>query len=41
MLKISFQVGSYNYGLNDHDSDIDLKIFEYPTFDQLYQGQYI
>lgn len=41
MLKISFQVGSYNYGLNDDDSDIDLKIFEYPTFDQLYQGQYI
>ena len=31
-------VGSYNYNLNDKNSDKDYKVFVSPTFDDLYSG---
>lgn len=31
-------VGSWNYNLNDENSDEDYKVFVYPTFNDLYNG---
>jgi len=38
--KQSFKVltGSHNYNLNTADSDLDYKVFYYPTFEDLYSG---
>ena len=33
-------VGSHNYNLNTEKSDVDVKYFVFPTFDDLYSGKY-
>ena len=33
------RTGSWNYNLNNEDSDEDFKVFVYPTFDDLYTGK--
>lgn len=36
---LAAQVGSYNYNLQDENSDQDFKVFVLPTFEDLYRGK--